>query len=390
MEKENFFNREKKNRKSVNPNLFANVFNELDMVLSENTKSSSLKKFKSIAYLPPKDIIRMMSENAFAIKKKDEDSIDLSDDGNPPEELQMSHRRVSVRKNPLKKMNTLKEMAEELHKEEKLSPKEIEEQKTEMLQNLIDEYYMEIFQNFPANWEDYVVNNLAIVSYIQHIVPTNIELPEFDEETMKKIKSFDRNKKILFLDLDETLIHSDLDGEYDNFDTVITLKSGGLDAEDSKFNLLIRPYYKEFLEYAKEKFNVVLFTAGLKEYAESIVRYIDPENKYFHLKLYRDSCYNFNNIFIKVLTIINTFDLKEVIIVDNCIFSFCLHLENGILVSSFYNDKEDKELLKVIDYLEENLVNSPDVRLKNEELYGFTKIKEFLFEKLKNEGVIKL
>ena len=43
----------------------------------------------------------------------------------------------------------------------------------------------------------------------------------------------------------------------------------------------IRPYIKECLEVANEFFEVVVFTASHKWYADVILDYIDPENKYF-------------------------------------------------------------------------------------------------------------
>ena len=50
-----------------------------------------------------------------------------------------------------------------------------------------------------------------------------------------------------------------------------TLKAG--------FN--IRPYTKECLELVNKYFEVVVFTASHKWYADVILDYIDPEKKYF-------------------------------------------------------------------------------------------------------------
>ena len=42
----------------------------------------------------------------------------------------------------------------------------------------------------------------------------------------------------------------------------------------------IRPFTKECLEMANEFFEVVVFTASHKWYADIILDYIDPEKKY--------------------------------------------------------------------------------------------------------------
>lgn len=42
---------------------------------------------------------------------------------------------------------------------------------------------------------------------------------------------------------------------------------------------------------------------------------------------------------------------KDVLIVDDNIYSFAFNLENGIPIIPFYGEKNDKEMIKVIKYL---------------------------------------
>jgi CTD small phosphatase-like protein 2 len=70
-----------------------------------------------------------------------------------------------------------------------------------------------------------------------------------------------------------------------------------------------------------------------------------------HHRIYRDNCIAFNRIFIKDLRIITNRDLKNVFIVDNSVFSFGYQLRNGIPIIPYYDDPEDNELLKLIDYM---------------------------------------
>lgn len=47
---------------------------------------------------------------------------------------------------------------------------------------------------------------------------------------------------------------------------------------------------KQFLEKTSRAFELVLFTAARKEYADAIVDRIDPGKRYFHARLYRQHC----------------------------------------------------------------------------------------------------
>lgn len=352
------------------------------------TKSTTeVKRIKTMEIGRPKEILRGMTENKFQRKSEDEDSLsEISNDEIQPDEVEIANKKMNLKHNPFKRMGTLKKSKDE--DEDKKDQESKLDRQLEILQNLINEYYMEIYQNYNSNWEDYVVNNLAIIAYLEKILPDDlISEKTLSEEALKSSTKLDKKKKILFVDLDETLIHSDLEQKYENYDVQIEIQ---VDDSSSAFNLLIRPYCKEFLEYAHKQFNVVLYTAGLKDYADQVISQIDPEDQYFAVKLYREDCICFNDFFIKNMEIFKGFSLKDVIILDNCIFSFALHISNGILISSFYADKEDDDLLKVIEYLEKSILPVPDARLSNENLYGLTDIKNALYEKLKNENVIDI
>lgn len=52
----------------------------------------------------------------------------------------------------------------------------------------------------------------------------------------------------------------------------------------------LRPHLIESLERLREFFQIVIFTASEKSYADSILDFIDPQKRYFDARLYRDSC----------------------------------------------------------------------------------------------------
>ena len=81
-------------------------------------------------------------------------------------------------------------------------------------------------------------------------------------------------------DLDETLAHCVRHENPDNPPDVrldITLQSGKI--LNAGFN--VRPFTKEMLEEVNKYYEVAVFTASQNWYADVILDYIDPENKYF-------------------------------------------------------------------------------------------------------------
>lgn len=285
-----------------------------------------------------------------------------------------------------RRMSSCEELVQVIENEEEFNPLKFHLSQDEVLQKLISEYYYDIKENIIGNFEAYIVNNLTIICFLQDIIPKSNNMPTLSSSQIEKLLEFDRSKKILLLDLDETLIHSDLEGCYSQCDAEVEIYYEEEESTIIKFN--IRPYLKEFLEFASENFNIILFTAGIQSYADPIIEFLDPHNKYFNLRVYRESCLEYCKFFIKDLNIFTTFGTKDMILVDNCIFSFAKNLRNGILVTSFYDNKDDSELLDVMTYLEERLINVKDVREINENVYGLEAIKSCLRQKLVSEGIL--
>jgi CTD small phosphatase-like protein 2 len=88
------------------------------------------------------------------------------------------------------------------------------------------------------------------------------------------------------------------------------------------FNL--RKACRECLRKASEYFEVVVFTASVKNYADSILDHIDPDNTLIHHRLYRDSCVfsKESGVYIKDLRIFEGVDLNDIVLVDNAVYSF--------------------------------------------------------------------
>ena len=106
-----------------------------------------------------------------------------------------------------------------------------------------------------------------------------------------------------------------------------------------------RPYLQEFLDAAKAaNFEIVLFTASEKSYADACVKLFDPEDKYFSHRLYRPACLQaYQNVYVKDLSRLGR-PLERTIIVDNSVHAFGYNLDSGIPIASYYGQKPDSEL----------------------------------------------
>ena len=109
------------------------------------------------------------------------------------------------------------------------------------------------------------------------------------------------------------------------------------------------------------KFNIILFTASEKSYADKILDKIDREGKFFFLKLYRHNCvFTQMGIVMKNIGIFSNIDTKNTIYIDNSHFHFFTHLKHGIPIIPFNGEKNDTELLKLGRFLKE-LIKQKDM-----------------------------
>ena len=156
---------------------------------------------------------------------------------------------------------------------------------------------------------------------------------------------------MLLFDLDETLAHcvrQEKPGQKP--DVRLDIKTASGKVLNAGFN--VRPYTREMLEEVNKYYEVAVFTASEKWYANVICDYIDPHNKYFQHRLYRESCIKTtDNVYIKDLRVIKNVPMKDMILVDNAIYSFGLQLSNGIPIIPFKTDKTDEEFKHLLSFL---------------------------------------
>ena len=132
-----------------------------------------------------------------------------------------------------------------------------------------------------------------------------------------------------------------------------------IDGQVCTIYVLVRPFVSEFLKRMAKIYELVVFTASLSKYAEPLMLKLDP-NCFCAYKLFREHCTFYNNAFVKDLTRLGR-SMKDVIILDNSPVAYLFQPENALPAISWYDDKNDDELLRIANLLE-RMVHEEDVR----------------------------
>ena len=208
------------------------------------------------------------------------------------------------------------------------------------------------------------------------------------------------DKKILVIDLDETLIHTSFE-KVQNPDLTIQLDSNINKKNNINNNkndipltksveayIRIRPGVDQLLSQMSKYYDIYVYSASSKNYLNTIIKNID-KNNIIKQCYCRDDCIIYvedyeedfdkpNNKYkyIKDLKKINK-ELRNIVFIDNNTISFKLQEKNGIPIKSWYGDYEDLELYKLIPILK-NLSGFYDVRV---EISKFVQNKTFIWSK---------
>lgn len=97
-------------------------------------------------------------------------------------------------------------------------------------------------------------------------------------------------------------------------------------------------------------YEVVIFTAAAKDYADFILNYIDKDRGYIDHRLYRQHCQYDNGVYVKDLSRLGR-NLSKTIIVDNIRDNFERQKDNGIEILTWLFDPQDRELNKLGQFL---------------------------------------
>ena len=215
------------------------------------------------------------------------------------------------------------------------------------------------------------------------------EIPRCKAKIQPILNQNKKTNKIALFDLDETIVHCIGEINMNNVENFTRQCDAKLKVQlpggkEVTIGINIRPNWEQALDIIKDKYHIIAYTASHESYADSVLNFLDPQQKYFEYRLYRNHCVlcfvDEMKFYVKDLGIFDEFcDLKDVVLIDNSVLSFAYHLDNGIPISPFYDSKDDCELLDISNFLLK-YADEDDLRNKLREVY---KLSEYL-EIIKN------
>ncbi|XP_073956730.1 CTD nuclear envelope phosphatase 1-like protein dullard [Choristoneura fumiferana] len=162
-------------------------------------------------------------------------------------------------------------------------------------------------------------------------------------------------RKMLVLDLDETLIHS-------HHDAMIrpTVKPGTppdfvlkvtIDKHPVRFFVHKRPHVDYFLDIVSQWYELVVFTASMEIYGAAVADKLDNGRGILRRRFYRQHCTAEHGSYTKNLSSICD-DLNRVFILDNSPGAYRDFPDNAIPIKSWFSDPLDSALLNLLPVLD--------------------------------------
>lgn len=162
-------------------------------------------------------------------------------------------------------------------------------------------------------------------------------------------------KKVLVLDLDETLIHSHHDGVArpsvkpgtpPDFILKVTI-----DKHPVRFFVHKRPHVDFFLKVVSQWFELVVFTASMEIYGQAVADKLDCDQGILNRRYYRQHCTLDYGSYTKDLSAICA-DLSSIFILDNSPGAYRAYPDNAIPIKSWFSDPSDTALLDLLPVLD--------------------------------------
>ncbi|KAL5963365.1 CTD nuclear envelope phosphatase 1A [Taenia solium] len=179
-----------------------------------------------------------------------------------------------------------------------------------------------------------------------HIIPLS---------PISKLQLCLQRRKIMVIDLDETLIHSVLDGMSRQ-----TTGSGSppdfvlkmdVDHHPVRFSVHKRPHVDYFLSIISQWYELVIFTASLEIYGAGIADHLDNGRHIFQRRFYRQHCLYDSGSYCKDLSRVSS-DLSSIFILDNSPGAYRSFPDNAIPIQSWFSDPQDTALLCLLPVLD--------------------------------------
>ncbi|XP_039296977.1 CTD nuclear envelope phosphatase 1 homolog isoform X2 [Nilaparvata lugens] len=169
-------------------------------------------------------------------------------------------------------------------------------------------------------------------------------------------------RKVLVLDLDETLIHSTNEGIMRQSASPLSTRPPQppadfvlkvtIDRHPVRFFVHKRPHVDFFLDIVSQWYDLVVFTASMEIYGAAVADRLDAGRGVLRRRYYRQHCTPDDlGSYTKDLSAV-TPDLTSVFILDNSPGAYRSYPDNAIPIKSWFNDPMDTALLNLLPVLD--------------------------------------
>uniref|UniRef100_A0A8C4Z8U5 FCP1 homology domain-containing protein n=1 Tax=Gadus morhua TaxID=8049 RepID=A0A8C4Z8U5_GADMO len=199
--------------------------------------------------------------------------------------------------------------------------------------------------------------NLRTIIQYQTVRYDTLPLSPISRNRLNTVK-----RKILVLDLDETLIHSHHDG---------VLRPTVRPGTPPDFILKVYAKMNCLRVQVSQWYELVVFTASMEIYGSAVADKLDNNRNILKRRYYRQHCTLDLGSYIKDLSVVHA-DLSSIVILDNSPGAYRSHPDNAIPIKSWFSDPSDTALLNLLPMLDA-LRFTADVRSvlsRNLQLHG--------------------
>ncbi|OHS93039.1 NLI interacting factor-like phosphatase family protein [Tritrichomonas foetus] len=159
-------------------------------------------------------------------------------------------------------------------------------------------------------------------------------------------------KPAIVLDLDDTLVHvSPIKPKTSDFTTICVRRR--------RLYVQSRPNLRQFINRLSKHYDIFIFTAAAKDYANSIVDKLMPEIHSCR-RLFRDSCTNMNGYSVKDLKKLRR-PLSQTLLVDDIAGSALQNPDNLIRIEPWSGEKCDDALVGELMPVLERIAYEKDI-----------------------------
>ncbi|XP_073969137.1 CTD nuclear envelope phosphatase 1-like protein dullard isoform X2 [Rhodnius prolixus] len=162
-------------------------------------------------------------------------------------------------------------------------------------------------------------------------------------------------RKVLVLDLDETLIHSHHEPNARQLNKTATppdfVLKVVIERNPVRFFVHKRPHVDFFLDIVSQWYELVVFTASMEIYGAGVADKLDNNRGILKRRYYRQHCTPDLGTYTKDLSAV-TADLSSVFILDNSPGAYRSYPDNAIPIKSWFADPMDTALLNLLPVLD--------------------------------------